>query len=148
MLPGSVLSSVFETQPSRFVRHTRRCEAEFPVPISDAGGCETKKNDSPPRGIKSRPESPKANFFFSSLGRKIIAGVDRPNSLYFRVNPFSGQPTLFLGKPALTQIISPRGKKSFFSLEPDGTGSGSILPPRGIISPPGGRKTKCADRLF
>ena len=53
---------LFETQPSRFVRHTRRCEAEFPVPISDAGGCETKKNDSPPRGIKSRPESPKANF--------------------------------------------------------------------------------------
>ena len=29
----------FETQPSRFVRHTRRCEAEFPVPISDAGAC-------------------------------------------------------------------------------------------------------------
>ena len=60
---------IIETQPSRFVRHTRRCEAEFPVPISDAGGCETKKNDSPPRGIKSRPESPKANFFFSSAAK-------------------------------------------------------------------------------
>ena len=31
--------AVIETQPSRFVRHTRRCEAEFPVPISDAGAC-------------------------------------------------------------------------------------------------------------
>ena len=30
---------LIETQPSRFVRHTRRCEAEFPVPISDAGAC-------------------------------------------------------------------------------------------------------------
>ena len=49
--------AVIETQPSRFVRHTRRCEAEFPVPISDAGGCETKKNDSPPREKKEAQNS-------------------------------------------------------------------------------------------
>ena len=40
--PGGLLT-LFETQPSRFVRHTRRCEAEFRVPISDAGVCETEK---------------------------------------------------------------------------------------------------------
>ena len=51
---------LIETQPSRFVRHTRRCEAEFPVPISDAGGCETKKNDSPPREKKGGPKFPRA----------------------------------------------------------------------------------------
>ena len=42
---------LIETQPSRFVRHTRWCEAEFPVPISDAGVCVAKK--ALPREIKS-----------------------------------------------------------------------------------------------
>ena len=37
--PSNAMTVVVETQPSRFVRHTRRCEAEFPVPISDAGAC-------------------------------------------------------------------------------------------------------------
>ena len=78
-----------ETQPSRFVRHTcntRRCEAEFPVPISDAGVCvphtrrgtrvgagcrpphrrSLQKNPKKPspRGIK---EIPKHKFFPSFL---------------------------------------------------------------------------------
>ena len=35
--------TIIETRPSRFVRHTRWCEAEFPVPISDAGVCVAKK---------------------------------------------------------------------------------------------------------
>ena len=81
------LIGLFETQPSRFVRHTRRCEAEFPVPISDAGACvpHTRRGTRvgagcrPPhrRSLQKNPKKPSPRGIkeisrsnFSSLSRK------------------------------------------------------------------------------
>ena len=96
-----VVVLLIETQPSRFVRHTRRCEAEFPVPISDAGacvphtrtgthvgagwdarwtyvGCKKSKKISPPGDKRNSPLS-RSKFFFVCLSaaKKEPAGKKR-----------------------------------------------------------------------
>ena len=59
---------LIETQPSRFVRHTRRCEAEFPVPTSDAGACVPHTRTGTLVGDRKRSIRPSDNVLSSLQG--------------------------------------------------------------------------------
>ena len=115
---------VIETQPSRFVRHTRRCEAEFPVPISDAGACvpHTRRGTRvgagcrPPhrRSLQKNPKKPSPRGIkeisrsnFSSLSRKKRASELRGPTVMSGAEPFKyhSQSWLYCSCSTLTYLL-------------------------------------------